>query len=133
MDAKVLTQRRVRLFNIAREVALTSGGVGGNSGDCFRIGCIIVDGRGIVASGTNSYRTSPRLSRYYDYPFYHAEASAIFRVGFAGCVARDMYIARVLRDGSLAMARPCEECRELIAEAGIRRVYFSTGDGFERL
>lgn len=44
-----------------------------------------------------------------------------------GC---DMYIARVKRGtDEWAMSKPCKECWEVMRTLGIRKVYYTTGDG----
>jgi hypothetical protein len=40
-----------------------------------------------------------------------------------------MYVARMLRlDGSLALARPCEICQEVLKDYGIRRAIYTISD-----
>lgn len=40
-----------------------------------------------------------------------------------------MYVARVARDGSTKMARPCSKCMKALYEAGVREVVYTTDDG----
>jgi hypothetical protein len=44
-----------------------------------------------------------------------------------GC---DMYVARVKKGtDEWAMSKPCKECWEVMRTLGIRKVYYTTGDG----
>lgn len=125
----MLTSKDYRFLRICKEVADLSKGVGGARGDNFRIGCVIVGPGGcIVSTGVNSYKTSPRLSKFYDYPYYHAEAHAILRRGVDTCNGCTMYVVRVTRRASLAIAKPCKECQRLIKEAKIKKVIYSCGN-----
>lgn len=41
-----------------------------------------------------------------------------------------IYVYRQLKDGSLGMCRPCKACMALIKNLGIRKVYYTTYDGY---
>jgi deoxycytidylate deaminase len=40
-----------------------------------------------------------------------------------------LYVVRILADGSLAMAKPCLLCQEIINAAGVAKVYYSDQNG----
>lgn len=44
----------------------------------------------------------------------------------SGC---DIYVIRLMRDGSLGMSKPCQTCLTMIQKMGIRRVYYSDANG----
>lgn len=121
-----------RYTDAAYAVALSSEGVGGRTHSNFKIGSILVLGASVV-SAVNSYKTSPRLVQFYKYPFFHAEAACIFKMGIDKCENGILYVARVKRDGSLGLARPCEECQKLIALVKLKKVVYSTENGYEVL
>lgn len=82
-----------------------------------RMAAVIMDGRREVSWGWNSRRSHPlqfRFSQRHDKICVHAEISALAaaREPVAGMA---MYVARVLKDGSPALARPCPACRSAIA------------------
>jgi len=58
----------------------------------------------------------------------HAEVNAILNAtrSVRGC---DMLVLRSTPTG-YAMSKPCEDCQRFIKQAGIRKVYYSTRDGF---
>jgi tRNA(Arg) A34 adenosine deaminase TadA len=122
-----LSNKKRRLFEITRAVALASPGVGGRNGNNFRLGAVLVSGRRVVASDCNSLQFSRVALWKYKFPFRHAESAAISRIGLDACSNLDLYVARVKRNGELALAKPCDECMRLIEIAGIRNVYYSVG------
>lgn len=85
---------------------------------------VIMDGKREVSWGWNSRKTHPlafRFSRRHDRVCIHAEISAL-------AAAREpvdgmaMYVARVLKDGSPALAMPCTACQSALAAFGIENV-----------
>lgn len=42
-------------------------------------------------------------------------------------VGSTVYVARVTRDGSWAMSRPCHACEKAMRSRGVRRVYYTIG------
>jgi tRNA(Arg) A34 adenosine deaminase TadA len=58
-------------------------------------------------------------------PSTHAEARLCRKLD-AGA---DVYVARVTRDGSWAMSRPCEGCQSALRARRVRRVYYTIGPG----
>lgn len=126
----VFSKRKHRIFDVVQAVAISSLGVGGRNGNNFRVGAVVVRKHCIMAAGVNSYKSKAILRSIYEYPALHAEAAAIIRCGLDACAGSDLYVARVLRDNSLANSRPCTCCQQLIKEAGIRRVFYSDKNGF---
>lgn len=120
-----------KFLNAAYAVALSGSGAGGKTG--YRLGAIIVNKKRIEAAKFNCLKTHPKLCKYFKYPFCHAEASAILSLGLDNCANKSLYVARVLRDGSWALAKPCKECKKLIEDVGLKEVYYSTSYGYERL
>lgn len=121
-----------RYIQAARAVALSSDGVGKSK---FRVGSVLVRRRqGIIAARCNSYKTHPALLRFTEWPHLHAEAAVIMAAGFDVAENSTIYVARVRRNGELAMARPCEEiCIPLMRETGVRRAVFTTANGVDSI
>lgn len=59
-------------------------------------------------------------------PSCHAEARLVKKCGRGA----EVFVARVLKSGELAMARPCSRCRAVLRAKGIKYVTFTTGDGY---
>jgi len=119
-----------RYMQAAQAVALSSEGVGKSK---FRVGAVLVHRRqGIIAARCNSYKTHPALLRFTKWPHLHAEAAVILAAGFEAARDSTIYVARIGRNGDLAMARPCEEiCIPLMRETGVRRAFFTTSNGVD--
>lgn len=120
------TKQQQRFFNICKEISYSSKGVGGKRGNNFKIGAIVVRNNRIISSGVNSYKTSPRLLRFYEFPYFHAEAKAISSLEDAS--GADVYCVRIRKDGSLGDCCPCFRCLQFMGYNDINRVLFSTGD-----
>lgn len=117
----------------AKAVALTGPGCGGHSGHNFRVGAILTRKSTILSAKYNSYKTHTRLSRWTPYPYLHAEQAAIFSAGWDDILndksGLKLYVARVHRDNTLALAKPCSVCQAIISCTPIKEVYYSTKNG----
>jgi tRNA(Arg) A34 adenosine deaminase TadA len=95
-----------------------------------RVGAALLSGNRIINISSNKLKTHPlqkqlnsRLLPYNNRGFLHAEVSVLNDSPYTKGL--DLYVARVLADGSLAIARPCPACWEAIKLAGIKRVFWS--------
>ena len=104
------------------------------------IGAVAVYKHHIISSGCNLQKTAPIQKKYNIYRFsedtshsIHAEMSCLKPL-----IGRDdidfkhvdLYIYREYKNGSIAMARPCDSCFKLITELGIRNIYYTTDSGY---
>ena len=94
-----------------------------------------------MSSGYNSNKTNPTQQRYNYYrnidvhfpAKVHAEVSALNsligkkEIDFARL---KVFVYRELCDGTLALARPCPSCLQLIRDLGITKIFYTTKDGF---
>lgn len=113
--------------------AHASPGVGGRSGSTFRVGAAIYKGSNLLIAKSNTYGQSTKLLKFTQYPNLHAETNAILHLGIDRACGTTLYIARVLRSGGTALAKPCEVCHRWIQLSGIKRVYYTTSEGVELL
>lgn len=98
------------------------------------VGAVTLDHKGrIISIKTNSYKTHPRmveLSRSvrwgYKKIFLHAEVAALIN---SPIPAHTIIIARITRDGELALAKPCPICQLAIREAKVKRTFFTNEKG----
>lgn len=122
-----------RFLDTAYAVALAGNGVGGKTGKNFRLGSVIVNRHRVIeAARYNVLKTHPKLLQHYQWPYLHAEAHAILSLGLDNCMGKTLYVVRVLRDNSWALAKPCNSCMSLIKEVGIKSIYYSvSGDNYE--
>ena len=57
-------------------------------------------------------------------PSVHAERRLLRKCGNGA----EVYVARVLRDGHLALAKPCPYCRASLRAQGVEMVYYTISD-----
>lgn len=128
------------LFKLARECSMNSDYSG-----TARVGCVVVYKGTVIAKGFNSDKTHPvqdiwNVKRYknvgnnYLPSKGHAEILALTKIKFLDIDFSkvEVFVYRELRDGSLALARPCPSCMAAIKAMGIRKIHYSTPDGFAK-
>lgn len=88
----------------------------------FRLGAVIVKNGKIISSAPNQKKTHPKWGSG-AYQTLHAEGNAIYRAARRGIdvSGADMYIYRMNNN----VSKPCPCCKALMAEVGIRNVYYS--------
>lgn len=131
----------MRFFKFAREAMLKSDYNG--SGSSPRIGAVAVYKGSIIAEAWNTDKTSPLQQKYNVYRYHdpsmlaknHCETSLISRIRWKfGDGLKwdkvDIYLYRELKNGTLALARPCRSCRELLKDYNLRRVFYTTDGGY---
>jgi len=111
-----------KFFTAAKAVAMSCKGVGTRGN--FRLGAVLVGKNSVISAGHNSYKTHPIMASRTEWPFLHAEQHAIIRNGLDNCDNLDLYVVRVLKNNEMAISYPCEVCRELISNIGIKNVYY---------
>ena len=116
-----------KFFIAAKAVAMDGNGVGPRN--TFRLGAVLVEKNSILSVGNNSYKTHPLLKKRTEWPYLHAEQHAIIRRGIDNCDGHDLYVVRILKNLDYAISYPCDICKELIKEVGIRNVYYINEEG----
>ena len=97
-----------------------------------RVAAIVTDSRGnILSSGINSYsKTHPLQAKYANlnderhHVFLHAEIAALVK-NRSEEKASKIYVARLLKNGEYALAKPCPMCSMAIKEAGIEEIIYT--------
>lgn len=103
------------------------------SGLQYRMGAVLVRGNTVVGAACNQ-TDHPKLrrwrSRYLtEYTGLHAEMAVLWGQEWRSLRGMTLYVVRVRADGTLAMAKPCLLCQEIIQAAGIKKVYYTNRDG----
>lgn len=106
------------------------------SEDRCSIYAVITDRKGrVLSESANSYTDSGYLQRLYaksvgrdEAKYNHAECRAIQQLGIkeSSKRAHKISVARVLKDGSVSLARPCGICQRAISETSIKIVEYTT-------
>lgn len=110
-----LVNRIRKFFCIARKAAES-----GDSKDAkrtYRIGAVGVRTDGAIVISNNICTRKP-------YPTAHAEARLTKKLNVGSVV----YVVRIGRDNRLLPARPCKNCRGIMAVRRISRCYYSISD-----
>ena len=115
-------QLKSKFFTAAKAVAMSGNGVGTKGK--FRLGAVLVEKNSVISVGHNSYKTHPIMASRTEWPFLHAEQHAIVRNGLDNCDNLDLYVVRVLKNNDMAVSYPCDVCRELISNIGIKNVFY---------
>jgi deoxycytidylate deaminase len=98
-----------------------------------RHGCVIVRDGEVVSEGYNHHTS------HYEHKFtVHAEVDALLKLKknkkfLSEC---ELYVVRIgtdLMGNPLKYSRPCCDCTRAILKAGIKKVYFSTDEEFNRI
>lgn len=113
-----------------------------------KIGAVITNKSEIISVGVNKLKSHPlqkRLNKLYFSSRFgglydgdkiihrfniHAELNAILNAGDKNLSGCSIYIFRKDGNGKLGMSRPCKACMALIKKCGIKKVYYTTRDGY---
>lgn len=133
-----------RFFKFAREASKNADYKNKGTSNSPAIGAVAVYKGSIVAEAWNTDKTSPLQARYNIYrynnpnlpPKTHCETSLVQRLRWKfgdnlDWAKVDIYLYREYKDGRLAMCRPCCSCLHMLKEEfGIKRIFYTTPDGF---
>ena len=89
----------------------------------FRLACVASRGSRVFAIGVNVNKPTVACTPN----SCHAEDSCLRKV--PDIDGGDLYVARVLADGSLGMAKPCSNCLKLIQQSTIDSVHYTNRSG----
>lgn len=103
----------MKMLELAARVAM-----GGSQERNFRLGCVAKRSDGAVVFSTNERTRAPN-------PNAHAEARVLKKTDFGST----LWVARVNKDGSWSMARPCSKCQARIRNRGVKKVYYTISPG----
>lgn len=126
------------LFKIAREVSKCAD-YNGNA----KLGCVAVYKGAVLAKGFNSDKTHT-VQEIYNRERYkncgnrylpsrvHAEISVLSKIKYLDIdfSRLHIYIFRELKNGQLAMARPCQSCFSALKAMGVKHIHYTTEMGY---
>lgn len=122
-------------FNVAKAVSKTS------DFPRYHIGCAVVYKHQLISSGCNCTVTHPkqrelnreRFNKDTVHHWKHAELSALLPIMNRKDIEWNkikLYIYRESKDGTKALAKPCYGCQKLIKELGIKKIFYTSNDGY---
>jgi len=95
------------------------------------MGAVVVRNGNLIGGGSNQNRSHPR-SKAYEHMI-HAELAALLSAGLVqGTAYGDLYVVRITRGGAMATSKPCNDCMDLIHEAGISSIIYIDSQGIIR-
>lgn len=131
---------RKEFFKAAKSCAELSDYAGASD---VKIGAVAVFRRTIIARGHNQNKTHPLQERYNIYRYntrgnhyypskMHAEIELISKIRYLDINFSEVeiYVYRETKGGRKAMARPCKACTQALRDLGIKKVYYTTDDGY---
>ena len=88
-----------------------------------------------IAIATNDLtKTHPEVAKFNEMRRIHAEMRCIKKAPASKLKNGILYVARLSSDGMFKLAKPCDMCAEFIANAGIKKVFYSNNFGeFEEM
>ena len=92
------------------------------------LSCVIVNKNKIISMGWNQIKTSPKSPHKYN--MLHAEIHALLGVPYEKLKGCKAYVYRQDKNGNLAISKPCKACETALKLAGIKKVYYSTKNGY---
>lgn len=130
-----------RYFKFARAAAQWADYQGTRSAPS--IGAVAIYKGSIVAEAWNTNKTSTLQARYNVYRYEpadtpckaHCETQLIQRLRWKFGNSIDwskvyIYLYREYKDGKLAPSRPCQSCMAMLKDFGIKKIYYTTEDGY---
>jgi tRNA(Arg) A34 adenosine deaminase TadA len=104
-----------RYFRMARQLALKGDTKEVNRQ--YRFGAVGVRNDGTIVTSTNIPSRDPARAA-------HAEARLLRKLSYGS----EVYVARILRCGVLANAKPCRHCETAMRQRGVRKCYYSISE-----
>jgi deoxycytidylate deaminase len=106
----------------------------------IRIGAIIVHNNDIISVGFNRIKSHPIQKKYNIYrgfrnenSYIHAEMAALVKTKHLDLKGASIYISRNNGNGENAICKPCAACMKAILDRGIRKIFYTTNEGYEEL
>ena len=93
-------------------------------------GAVVVKGNRVMGIGYNKNKNNPNYiseEHIKKYSSRHAEWEAMRDANW-NVRGANLYVARVNRQGMTRNSEPCQFCKEKIKEAGIKKVFYTTGE-----
>ncbi len=132
----------LRYFEFAKKAAQSASYHGPNNFKP-RIGAVAIYKGSVVATASNSDKTSPLQAHYNIYRYKstntlakaHAETILVQRLRWRFGDSLDwskvhVYLYREYADGQLAPSRCCPSCMAMFKELGIKKIFYTTEDGY---
>jgi len=99
----------------------------------FRLGAVLAKRNIVLNTAVNKMnKTHPTQQRYSEKDFsvgQHAELRCCIGVPLADLERSTLYVARVLKNGTPALSKPCPGCESFLRDYKIRKVFYTVSRG----
>ena len=121
------TKKVRRCFDLARNVAFSS--VYGK----IRHGALLTKGGSVINTCYNKDKICSFGARFRDpargHATIHAELGCVLGLPRTVTNGADIYVCRINKHGEFRNSKPCAMCHEVMRYVGVKRVYYTTGEG----
>jgi deoxycytidylate deaminase len=123
-----IMSRTLKFFDHARTVALMSEYK-------FRHGALLVKSNKIIKASYNKSRAVRFAHKYHLHGTgsLHAEIGCILNLSKERTDGCEIYVVRIAGNGQYAQSCPCSMCQTICSEMGVKRIHYSTHNGFETM
>lgn len=125
-----MVKKDIRFFQAAKVISQLS------QHHRFKVGAVITYKNKLISAGTNTEKSHPVQKRYdkdRGFPTHHgchAEVRAILNGKSDILTGCSIYVYRETKNGRLANSRPCSACVKMIKDYNIKKIYYTTEDGY---
>ena len=116
-----------RYFGLAKNIAFNS-----DYGK-IRHGAILVRGGSVINTCCNKDKFCSFGSRFRSPErgpaTIHAELGCILGISRDTTVGSDIYVCRINKKGEFRNSKPCAMCHDVLKHVGVKRVFYTTGEG----
>jgi deoxycytidylate deaminase len=98
------------------------------SDERFKVGAVAVAGGRVIGTTCNKGRNHPTILEDDDIKTQAAICAERRLLAILGNKVKGatIYVARVKKDGSFGLSKPCERCKKALNDAGIKKVVYSS-------
>jgi deoxycytidylate deaminase len=98
------------------------------SDERFKVGAVAVTGGRVIGTTCNKGRNHPTILEDDDIKTQAGICAERRLIGILGYKVKGatIYVARVKKDGSFGLSKPCERCKKALNDAEIKRVIYSS-------
>lgn len=128
-----MTKRQLSYFKQAKDASYQS------DFPRVHIGAVVVNKHKVISKGCNSATRTHRIQAELNKKRFsedsvgmlHAEVAALLSVvNKVDLTGATIYVYRENMLGDIAMCRPCKGCMSFIRACGIKKIYYTTSEGF---
>lgn len=94
-----------------------------------RVGAAVIKNGNVLSTACNAirYHKGKFLKKWEN--SLHSEQAALLMLPLEKRKGSSLYVARLLKDGSLNNAKPCKVCQDLIIKSGVKEVFYTNEFG----